>query len=382
MSPRLPQQPVPQHDGPHDMAAPISSPRPLKWCLQRVFQSLTRVLVVAATAAILIAVPGTRPVADTITLNPDHPERYVVREGDTLWGIAGRFLRDPWQWPALWHVNEQIENPHLIYPGDVLVLTWDAGDPQVRVLRSERITRLSPEVREELVREPITTIPPSAIQPFLTAPIVLDPNRLSEHPYITTGEDGRIAYGKYSRVYARQMPEAGELSYQIYRPGRDLIDPDTSENLGIHGIYLGEARLLARGDPAQLEIVRSTEEVLPADRLLPMPRTIALPTYMPRAPGHEVRGRILLIENGVTEAGPYSIVALSLGTRNGIEEGHVLRILRDQGQHRDPVSGELYDLPNEPTGLLMVFRSFEKASFALIMRATRPIQVLDFVTTP
>lgn len=362
-------------------------------------QSLRRF---GAILIMLFAVPAFAR-ADVVSLKPDHPERYTVQKGDTLWDIATRFLKSPWHWPKIWKINEQIQNPHLIYPGDVIVLRWVEGKPELTVLRREKLplaeapaaepaaeapapddgrtTKLKPRVRVEPLEAAIPTIPPNAISPFLTQPLVVDEDELERAGYITVGLDGRIVLGDHSQFYARGLRVEAE-HYHVFRPGKAFRHPDTGELLGYEAIYLGDARLLEPGDPSKLEVTRVKQEIVPADRLLVSPKTAALPYYYPKAPDKPVHGRILSALNAVSEIGPYAVVAISLGEREGIEEGHVLRILRHAGEHLDPVTRELYPLPDEESGLLMVFRTFRKMSYAVVMHATRPVHVLDVVATP
>jgi hypothetical protein len=170
--------------------------------------------------------------------------------------------------------------------------------------------------------------------------------------------------------------------FQIFRPGKPLRNPDTGELLAFEALYLGDAQRLESGDPAKLVVTSVTQEILPTDRLLVAPRRAALPYYYPHAPGKPLRGRIIAALNSVAEIGSHTVVAISLGQREGLEEGHVLRVLYRQGKHRDPVKGGSYNLPDEEAALLLVFRTFEKVSYALVMNATRPVHLLDTVATP
>lgn len=347
---------------------------------------------------VVIAVAGLAR-ADEVQLRPDHPERYIVQKGDTLWDIAARFLRSPWHWPRIWKINEQIKNPHLIYPGDAIVLRWVDGRPEITVLRRERVLppeavpsppeapvdlaalKLEPRVRIEPLEEAIPTIPPGAIAPFLTQPLVVEEKELERAGYITVGLDNRIVLGDSSQFYARGVKGAEEY-YHVFRPGEAIRHPDTGELLGYEAIYLGDAKLLEPGDPSKLVVTRVKQEILPADRLLVATRSPALPYYHPQAPMRLVRGKIVSALNAVSEIGPFAVVAITLGKREGIAEGHVLRILRDAGEHTDPVTRERYRLPDEETGLVMVFRVFEKVSYAVVLNATRPVHLHDVVATP
>lgn len=347
--------------------------------------------------------------ADTLELRPDHPERYVVKKGDTLWDISTRFLRDPWRWPNIWNKNEQVANPHLIYPGDVIVLRYVDGQPELGLLRDEKLspdtppgtaptaippadggergeiagtTRIGPGVRAESLESAIPTIKPDAIGPFLTRPLVVGPNELNKAGYVTIGLDNRVALGALSQFYARGLGAAPAERYFIVRPGKTLREPDTNEVLGYEALYLGEAQLLEAGDPAKLEIISSRQEIVGRDRLMVAPEKTPLPYYYPHAPQRKVKGRILTALNSVEEFGPGTVVSVSLGKREGMEEGHVLRIMRHAGTHRDPVTRRYYKLPDEESGLLLIFRTFEKVSYGLIMNSTRPVHMLDVVQTP
>jgi len=348
--------------------------------------------------------------ADEVQLKPDHPERYTVVKGDTLWDISSRFLKSPWLWPKIWKINQDIKNPHLIYPGDVIVLRMVNGQPELSVLRNEKLTptpssaalpapaapapveapvvtdgrtvKLSPQVRSEPLEAAIPTIPPNAILPFLTRPLVVQDDELEKAGYVTTGLDDRIALGNNSQFYARGLKDDSQEYYYIFRPGQPIRNPDSGELLGYEAIYLGDAELLEGGDPTKLVVTKVKQEIVPTDRLLAAPQKVSLPYYYPHAPKNQVEGRIVTALNAVAEIGPYTVIGISLGTREGIEEGTVLRIMRHVGTSKDPVTHGTYKLPDEESGLLMVFRTYEKMSYALVMTATRPIHLLDTVITP
>lgn len=348
-----------------------------------------------------IVLGATAAYADEVQLTPDHPERYTVVKGDTLWDIAARFLKSPWHWPRIWRINEKIRNPHLIYPGDVVVLRYVDGKPELTVLRREKMpgapppsagagapsatltsTRVSPRIHSEPLDSAIPTIPPNAIVPFLTQPLAVGADELERAGYVTIGLDDRIALGNRSEFYARGLKDNPAEYFQIFRPGRALKHPDSGELLAYEATYLGDAQLIQGGDPSKLVVTSVTQEILPTDRLLASSGRAALPYYFPRAPGTAVNGRVLSALNAVEEVGPFTIVALSVGQREGIEEGHVLRVMRHVGTHKDPVTRDRYRLPDEESALVLVFRTFEKVSYALVMNATRPVHVLDAVTVP
>lgn len=357
--------------------------------------------------------------ADELQLRPDHPERYVVVKGDTLWDISARFLKSPWLWPRIWEMNrEQIKDPHWIYPGDVVVLDTSSGQPRLRLLR-ETIT-LQPNVREEpLEKEPIPTIAPNVIAPFLSQPLVIEEDGLVDAPTIVAGQEDRVVLSPGVRIYISKIAQGADTLWNIYRPGKALIDPDTGETLGTEAVYLGDARVRKFGEPATAEIVRAKEEIFTGDKLVSAP-TKPLVNFVPRAPDNEIKGRIISIYGGVAEAGRSAIVTLNRGSADGLQAGHVLAIHREgqiiprpgselaekpdpfkeneyaipdpidtpeqEGETEPPAPPELdpslLKLPDERIGLLMVFRTFDKVAYALVMQAAEPINVLDLVQTP
>lgn len=348
---------------------------------------LKAVCLLALALLALAAGPGQaqdQDQADTPKVKPDSPQRYTVQEDDTLWSIARRFLENPWRWPEIWQRNPEIENPHLIYPGDVLVLTGmgdEQSDPKVKVLRERKITKLEPEVRVVERDDAIPTIPPDAIQPFLTNPLVIEEDGLENAAYVAAGEEGSVILGKYSVFYARGVG-SGATYFNIFQPGKPLIDPETEEFLGQQAIHLGEARVLEAGDTARMEVTSSTQEIGRGDRMVPAEDNIALPYYQPHAPERSVNGYIVDIDGAVAEGGPLQVIVVSLGEREGMEPGHVLRILRQEADIEDVVTGDDVEIPAQDSGLAMIFRVFGKVSYALIMEANRPIHINDRVTNP
>jgi hypothetical protein len=319
--------------------------------------------------------------AEPVALNPAHPERYTVVRGDTLWDISALFLRDPWLWPEVWYVNPQIENPHLIYPGDEIVLTYLDGRP---VLTLNRRNKLSPEVRATPIDSAIPTIPIDAIAQFLSRPYVVEEGELDDAPYVVHFLDDHIIGGKGISFYAREVIQDDVLRYAIVRPGKPYKDPDTEEILGYEATFIGDADLKRAGDPAKFLIATSEQEVIIGDRLIESDQDEPLADFQPRAPENEIEGRIIAVLNGVSQIGQYNVVVLNKGARDGLEPGHVMQILQGGNEIRDIVKGrgERVTLPLEKAGILMVFRTFDKVSFALIMQATKPLHVLDWVRPP
>ena len=320
-------------------------------------------------------------------LNPAHPERYTVVRGDTLWDISARFLQAPWLWPEVWYVNPQIENPHLIYPGDQIILAYQDGRPILTLQRGSPLSRedkLSPTVRATPLDAAIPTIPIDAISQFLTRPYVLEQGELDTAPYVVHFLDDHIVGGAGISLYARSIEQQQPSRYAVVRPGKPYQDPDTQEILGYEAIYVGDADLQTTGDPAKLLITSSEIEALIGDRLIQATQDEPLVNFQPRAPKTQLQGRIISVLNGVSQIGQFNVVIINKGAQDGLEAGHVLEILQGGHEIRDVVLGRgaKVTLPLEDAGHLMVFRTFERVSFALIMDATKSLHVLDWVRTP
>ena len=337
--------------------------------------------------------------AANVQLNPDHPQQYEVVRGDTLWDISGRFLKYPWHWPELWSVNSYIENPHLIYPGDLLTLVYRDGKPVLELTRGSTAYKMSPEVREIELEKAIPTIPIDEIRAFLTRPQVLDEDTLSKAPYIVAGSEERLISGAGDSVYARGLtPDQGK-HFSVFLQGRVYEDPETQEILGYEAIYKGNALVSAAGDPATVALRETNREVLVGDRLLPVMEEDYGMNFIPRSPEQEINGQIISVFNGVSQVGQYQIVVLNRGARENLEVGHVLSVLQAGKSVIDPVLSGREDetyfnvhnkgadrnqtvtLPDENAGVAMVFKIFEKVSYAIIMKATRAIHVNDKVTS-
>ena len=241
-------------------------------------------------------------IADDVVLNPEHPDRYVVVKGDTLWDISTMFLRDPWLWPEIWYVNPQVENPHLIYPGDILTLVYVDGKPQLKMTRGYPTVTLSPQVREESLEKAIPTIPLDAIQQFLTRAIVVGEDELDTAPYVVQSAGEHVVTGVGDRVYARGIDNKDHSTYDIFEPGDAYIDPDTDEVLGYEALYIGRGPIEQYGDPSTLFLAETTREVRIGHRLRPASSASAITSFQPHSPPENTEGRIISVIGGVTRS--------------------------------------------------------------------------------
>ncbi len=317
----------------------------------------------------------TRDLADA--LHDDAPLRYVVKRGDTLWDIAGYYLRDPWYWPQLWHDNPDIANPHLIYPGDILLLSTVDGQP-----RLSRAQSLSPRVPTLPVEKSVATVPLDAIRAFLTGPRLVAESELATAPYIVSFMDGHIVGGAGIDAYVNGAPPDGPRVYSVVRPADAFRDPETNDLLGYQALPIGQARITELDDVSTARLTRSYREALPGDRLLPIETEVLANDFYPHAPSEPIEGQIISVYDGVSAISQYDVVTLNLGASDGLERGHVLNIYESGRTVVDPVEGGQITLPDTKSGLLMIFKVDENVSFGVIMRATRAAHVFDTVRTP
>jgi len=369
--------------------------------------------------------------AADVQVKPNHPDSYVVQKGDTLWDISARFLTEPWRWPEIWHVNPQIKNPHLIYPGDVVSLVYVGGAPQLRVSRGQesqvqsvqgRNVKLEPRVRYSTEKRPIPTIPIEAIREFLTRPLVVSKDELDSRPYIVSSYDQHLVSGTGSEIYVRGLPaKTKQREFSIYRKGPAY--KSHGDILGYEAIYVGEALVKKLGDPATAMVTKADREVLDGDRLIPQSEKEITTDFFPRSPDHAVSGSIISAIDVLAEIGQYQVVVLDVGKNDGVKVGNVLGVYRKgavitdrikytgryhiAGEGTNPLSnlvsdvvktkeafdntalvdylgrpqaaGEKVQMPDKYTGVVMVFRTFDKVSYALVMEATASMHLNDTV---
>ena len=381
--------------------------------VQQFRKSITALIFFVASTAASAQAPQA-----PLVLKADAPDRYVVVPGDTLWGISTRYTDSPWRWPELWGMNrEQIQNPHLIYPGMVLLLDRargtlsiggapsgaqpggpggpgrsgaPAGGPAGLGAPPSGTVRLAPRARAESLAEgEIPSIPPSAIEPFLSKPLVIEPDGLDNAPTIVATEKDRVVLAAGNIAYVRGMAQPGEEAWYVFRQGAPLVDPDTGRTLAYEAIYLGTAQVTRPGNPATVVLTSAVQEVNAGDKLVAASQPPVM-NYAPHAPGKDLRGRVIRIYGSVGrvgEAGPMQIISINRGRADGIEVGHVLALYSLGGVVRDTTkrfgaSDAMIKLPDERAGLSFVFRVFDRVSYALVMHVTRPISPLDVVRTP
>jgi len=339
--------------------------------------------------------------ADEIALNPNHPDRYVVVRGDTLWDISARFLETPWRWPEVWSFNPQIKNPHLIYPGDVVSLVYDEhGRPMLKVDRAQPTVKmspvddsgqpsvkLSPKVRASRIDTPISTIPLTAIQQFLGHPQVISEDEINSAPYIVATADRRLIAGKGDQIYVRGLVAGGDTEFTVIRIGDPYRNPGAKPGdiLGYEALHVADVRVETFGDPSTLRIMNSTREVIVGDRLLPKRDVGFDQTFIPHPPDSPVDGQIIDVVDGVAKVGQYQTIVINKGESDGIETGHVLAVFQSGQKVRAPragAKGEMVTLPDVKAGIVMVIRSFNLVSYAMVMESDRDMRIYDYVRNP
>jgi len=389
--------------------------------------------------AMLLAMPA---LADTLQLQDNAPDKYVVVKGDTLWDISARFLKSPWRWPEIWNLNrEEVTNPHWIYPGDLIVLDRSGDQPRLTLVKGDKsglpTVKLSPDMRETAIAsDAVPALPIRIIHPFLAQPRVVESGAMEGAPFVLGNNTERVILAAGDEAYATGG-KPGVTRWSLIRPGKPLIDPETGEVLGQEVEYLGDARTLVEGAPQKIRITHSAREVFPKDKLIESDASTTF-EYVPRAPEQEIRGRIISAYGGMTDSGRYQTVVINRGAQNGLQPGHVLAIYREgravalSGAEQEamawvanktsplPEGGAwlysdvrclkqdhkvTYDqtvsvetafrntclgntredtvkLPDAHSGLAMVYRVFDRVAYALIMQSDGPVYLLDSVRNP
>jgi hypothetical protein len=317
---------------------------------------------------------------DSNKLAPDAPDEYVVQVGDTLWDIAETFLRDPWYWPEIWYVNPQVENPHLIYPGDVLALVYVEGRQRITNVTAST-DRLSPKARVTPLTEAITSVPYESISAFLSTGVIIEKSEVNELPYMVATKGDHLIAAAGNTVYVRGSSAEPGTRFNVVHIGDPLIDPDTNDVLGYHGQQIGEGTLRRTGDPATFALTESSQEAKQGDRLVPTSVDVPL-NFFPKAPSSSIDGQIIYVVGGVTQIGQYQVVVLNRGTNQGLAVGDVLTVFQKGSVVRDHVKGGNIKLPDEEAGTIMVFKSYDRISYALVMEATQALHINDVVRNP
>ncbi|GAC1697107.1 MAG: LysM peptidoglycan-binding domain-containing protein [Steroidobacteraceae bacterium] len=340
------------------------------------------------------ATPAASGTAQAAVVNPTAPKHYTVKRGDTLWGIASMFLRDPWLWPEVWIINPQVPNPHLIYPGDTLALAYGAdGRPQVSLEQAGTV-RLDPRLRSSALDSAIPTIPYSAIAAFLSRPTLLTADQIRTAPYVLAFRDMHQVAGSGNEVYVRNLTADENARFSVMHVSDQLRDPDDGAVLGYVGIYTATALVQRPGNPAKALLIDPARETLQGDRLLTADQQEPA-NFVLKAPAGDVHGRILAVVNGTDLIGQYNVVAINRGSRHGLAAGTVLAVDSAGGSVVDHYRGgrnigdttgtafaPRVKLPDERTGTALVFKVFDRVSYALIVGASDAIHNGDVVRNP
>jgi len=336
----------------------------------------------------LLFVAHAAPAKDMpLELAENAPSRHVVVPGDTLWGISAKFLKDPYRWNELWKLNpDEVKNPHRIYPGQVLLLDTSGGQPRLSIEGGGGViptVKVEPRIRITDQAQEIAAIPQEVIEPFLSQPLIADEDALENAPRIVSIQNDRVYAAEGSLAYVTKISSGTVRQWQIYRPGDALKDPRNGDVIGHEAILLGTAKLVKTGEPATIQLLTARREIGKDDRLVPAPRPdiVSYPLHKPAA---AIDSRVVSIYGGSTAGGRYSIIAISGGKANGIEVGHVLALSHTGQVIADRYRGDRLNvtLPNERNGLVYVFRTFDKVSYALVMEAAQSVEVGDTISTP
>ncbi|MEO8308337.1 MAG: LysM peptidoglycan-binding domain-containing protein [Pseudomonadota bacterium] len=362
-------------------AAPVAAP-------EEPTNAIEAALAREGTGAATQSAPQSAP-----TLLSSAPKSYTVKRGDTLWGISAMYLRDPWLWPEIWHVNPAIENPHLIYPGDVLTLAYSAnGAPQVTLMRGN-VVHVQPLVRGSPIDGPISTIPYEAIRAFLGRPTMVSKEDLSNAPCVIGFPNSHMADTMGHKVYIKGLKNHSPGRFTVVRIGQEMVDPETGKVLGYMGTYAASARVDEIGKVSSGMLTESARETVVGDLVFPEESSGPVSDIVPHAPPSGIDGQIMAVMDGVELIGQYTVVAINRGTKNGLETGHVLAIdqkgevVNDRpcnryGNFWCRGRGQDLRLPSERAGTLLVFKTYEHMSYGLVVDATGAMRVADYVHGP
>ena len=369
--------------------------------------------------------------AEDIRVRADYPQQYIVKKGDTLWDITAKFLHDPWFWPEIWQRNPQVANPHLIYPGDVLTLIYVDGKPHIQVnnftqrvqqtqprtetaqppadskqpdavvrwetpQRSEKglkVVKLSPNIHRKSLDEAIPIIPNDAIRQFITRPRVVTKEVWDDAPYIVGSDDAHLILGAHNKIYIRGELDKERVRYSVFRKGDILRDPETDDVLGYEIIYAGDARIHSFGTPSAGELISTNREILVGDRLMAMDKSSIDRLYYPRLPKQDVNGQVISLFDAISSIAKFQVGVINRGSEHGLEIGHILATYQRGEMAKDKFlstrkieRGEehklMVQLPDERSGLMMIFKTFDKVSYGLILESTRVIRKHDKVRRP
>jgi LysM domain-containing protein len=335
--------------------------------------------------------------AGTPVANPTAPMHYTVKRGDTLWGIASMYLKDPWLWPEVWIINPQVPNPHLIYPGDKLALAYGAGGRLEVRLEEAGVSRLDPRLRSDPLANAIPTIPYSAIAAFLSRPTIMTSDEIRHAPYVLAFRDMHQVAGNEIEVYVRNLQAAENSRFAVMHIATPLVDPDDGKVVGYEGIYTATALVKRPGEPAKAVLTDLARETLAGDRLMSSDNEVPL-NFTPAAPASDVHGRIIDVVGGTDLVGQFYVVAINRGKRHGLEPGNVLAVDQEGEVVRDLYEGGRsiannmnsfnsqfvphVKLPNERAGTLLVFKVYDRVSYGLIVGASNIIHIGAPVRNP
>jgi LysM domain len=346
----------------------------------------------------------------SVPLAPDAPQQYVVKKGDTLWDIAGVFLRDPWYWPEIWYVNPEIQNPHLIYPGDVLNLVYVDGKPRITV-GSAGAVRLSPQVRTSPLDQAIRAIPYDLLMDFVGRPTLIERNQVKRVPYIVGVRDNHIVGSTANEVYAADLkdPPAG-ARYTIVNIGDELVDPDNGDLLGYIGHWAGTGEVIQstgavvpgsksifkmkREEPlTHLRVLDTGREIMQGDKVFPAKVDFG-DDFVPSAPGNpDILGQVIAVVDGVYVAGRYQVLAINRGKKHGLAPGNTLgvfyrgELVRDRFDRGNAwmnytANYRSVRLPDERSATLMLFQVYDRMSYGIVMESSQVIRRGDFIASP